>query len=175
MDITAQILVDSTSWITTIGICNFISIIEIFNICGPWQAGEFVTYRSSSSMLTISLVLAVAIDPCHAKKKSTPFSLFYGSPLTTTKSGGYPLFGRVSSDPPKKEAPRETREQMLPCMHTKAPFTTHKRVFLHNLDSGGRVTSAYSPQSISHVISAKVLQKPKVQGLKAHRCITDRC
>lgn len=145
-------LFDWTSWITMIGIHNFASILEIFNIFGPWQAGELGTYHLSSIVLTIYLVVAVAIYPWNTKKYqlSSLFSMVILLPPPHWS--------------PRKKVARENREQKFSCINTKAPFTTHKRVFLHNLDNGEWVTSAYSHQSISHIISAKALQKPKIQA-----------
>lgn len=51
-----------------------------------------------------------------------------------------------------------------------------QEAFLHHLDNGERVYYAGSHQSISHIISAKVLQiLEKMQSLKAHGLITARC
>lgn len=102
--------------------------------------------------------------------------------LTDTKKNLLPsLFSMVilSPRPPspkkKKKVVREIREQKFSCIHTKALFTKHKRVFLHYLDYREWVPCACSHQSISHIVSAKALQKLKIQSLKAHRHITHRC
>lgn len=123
-----------------------------------------MTYHLFISVVTVYPVVTVAIYSLTLKKIC---SLLF-----------FPWLSSHHATPPpkkKKKVVREIREQKFSCIHTKALFTKHKRVFLHYLDYREWVPCACSHQSISHIVSAKALQKLKIQSLKAHRHITHRC